>query len=307
MAGEAKPDVAVAERPRSREEVRFRSADVDCAAWLYRPDSPRGSCVVLAHGFAGVREARLDAYAERFAAAGHAALVFDYRHFGGSGGEPRLLIDIRRQRADWRAAIVFARALDGVDAERVVAWGTSFSGGHVIELAAEDARLGAAIAQSPLADGIAALRAAGAVDVARMTFAGLRDAARGLVGAAPRLMPVVGPPGTLAAMNSPDAEPGYRALFPPGHEWENRFAPRGTLMVPFFRPVRHAARVRAPLLVQVMTEDAVTPPAPAREAARRASRGELLEYPGGHFDVYLGQPFERAIADQLSFLDRVLP
>ena len=93
--------------------------------------------MVLAHGFGGVKEARLDAYAERFAAAGYAALVFDYRHFGDSGGEPRLLIDIGRQQADWRAAIAFARALEGVDGERIALWGTSFSGGHVIELAAD--------------------------------------------------------------------------------------------------------------------------------------------------------------------------
>ena len=46
----------------------------------------------MAHGFSGVREQRLDAYAERFAQAGLAVLVFDYRHFGASGGEPRQLL-----------------------------------------------------------------------------------------------------------------------------------------------------------------------------------------------------------------------
>ena len=125
-----------------REDVRFRSVDAECAGWLYRPADSDGDvpCVVLAHGFGGVKEARLDAYAERFAAAGYAALVFDYRHHGDSAGEPRLLIDVGRQHADWRAAIAYARALDGVDANRIVAWGTSFSGGHVVEIAAADHR-----------------------------------------------------------------------------------------------------------------------------------------------------------------------
>ena len=50
-----------------------------------------------AHGLAGVKEMRLDAYAERFCAAGLACLVFDYRHFGESAGEPRQLLDIQRQ------------------------------------------------------------------------------------------------------------------------------------------------------------------------------------------------------------------
>ena len=68
--------------------------------------------VVLAHGWTGVREQRLDAYAERFAGAGLAALVFDYRHFGASSGEPRQLLDVKRELADWQAAIAL-RPLTG--------------------------------------------------------------------------------------------------------------------------------------------------------------------------------------------------
>jgi fermentation-respiration switch protein FrsA (DUF1100 family) len=292
-----------------REDVRFRSGEADCAGWLYRPEVAEGgvACVVLAHGFAGVKEARLDAYAERFAAAGYAALVFDYRHHGDSGGEPRLLIDVRRQHEDWRAAIAFARDLDGVDANRVAVWGTSFAGGHVVEVAAADQRLGAVISQTPHMDGIATLKAAGLADTLRLTRAGLGDFLGGLIGRPPRLIAVVGPPGTLAAMNSPDAEPGYLALFPPGHPWTNRFVARAILNLPGNRPVRKAGRVRAPLLVQVMRDDVITPPGPARKAAERAPHGELVEYPGGgHFDIYLGRPFERAVADQIAFLDRVL-
>ena len=82
----------------------------------------------MAHGFSGVRDQRLDAYAERFAAAGLACLVFDYRHFGDSGGQPRQLLDIGRQLDDWRAAIAFARSLEEVDGDRIGLWGTSFSG-----------------------------------------------------------------------------------------------------------------------------------------------------------------------------------
>jgi len=51
--------------------------------------------------------AALDAYAERSAATGFAALVFDYRHFGASSGEPRQLLDINRQLADWAGAVAF--------------------------------------------------------------------------------------------------------------------------------------------------------------------------------------------------------
>lgn len=107
-----------------REEIAFRSGDEDCAGWLYRPDAAGDSlaCVVLGHGFGALKEARLDAYAERFCSAGHAVLVFDYRHFGASEGEPRQLLDVGRQHQDWRAAIAHARALEGVDPERIALW-----------------------------------------------------------------------------------------------------------------------------------------------------------------------------------------
>jgi fermentation-respiration switch protein FrsA (DUF1100 family) len=290
----------------AREEVRFRSGDADCAGWLYRPDADDGAvCVVLAHGFGGVKEARLAAYAERFAAAGYVALVFDYRCFGDSGGEPRQLIDIGRQRDDWRAALAHARGLEGVDPARIAAWGTSFSGGHVVELAAAGEPLAAAIAQAPFMSGASTLWSAGPGHNLRLTGAGIRDVVASLRGGGHPIA-VVGPPGTTAAMRSPDAEPGYRALFPPGYEWPNAFLPRGVMTLPLQRPYAKAKRVTVPLLVQVMTDDVVTPPGPARKAARRAPLGELVEYPGGHFDIYLGEPFERAVGDQIAFLDRHL-
>ena len=91
-------------RPRRRHVFSPRARQ--CAAWLYRPDGVANPpIVVLAHGFAAFRELRLDAYAERFAQAGYAALVFDYRFWGASAGEPRRVLDIAAQHADWRAAV----------------------------------------------------------------------------------------------------------------------------------------------------------------------------------------------------------
>lgn len=113
-----------------RGDVHFESSGIRCAAWHYQPEDgdEAAPCVVMAHGFSATRELRLDAYAERFAAAGFACLVFDYRHFGASEGAPRQLLDIERQLADWRAAIAYARSLRGVDPERIALWGSSFAG-----------------------------------------------------------------------------------------------------------------------------------------------------------------------------------
>ncbi len=263
--------------------------------------------MVLAHGFAGVREARLGAYAERFAAAGLAALVFDYRHFGASTGEPRQLLDIGLQQEDWRAAIAYARTLPGIDAERIALWGTSFSGGHVAVVAAGDPRIAAVVSQAPFIDGIAALRAAGPVDLTRMTVAGLRDEARRLRGREPFPIAAVGPPGSVAAMTSPDAEPGYRALFGPGESFHNGVAARVCLRIATYRPIRQAENVRRPWLICTCDDDAITPPAPAARAARNGPRAELRRYGGAaHFDIYVGELFERAVADQTEFLTRSL-
>jgi dienelactone hydrolase len=289
-----------------RVDLRFESGGESCAAWLYPAQSQRAACVVMAHGFGGVREARLDAYAKRFQQAGHAVLVFDYRHFGSSSGEPGQLISIRRQLADWRAAVAFARSLDGVDPDRIALWGTSFSGGHVLAIAARDPRVAAAISQVPFMNGLATAATAGPRDGLRLAAAGLRDAIGALAGRRPHYVPIVGQPGELAAMTASGAEAGCRALFPPGFPWRNEVAARIFLATGFYMPDRHARHVRCPLLVQVADWDSTTPPAPAMRAARRAPRGELRRYASDHFDVYVGELFERVVADQLDFLGRVL-
>lgn len=144
-----------------RRELRFTSGTDRCHAWLYMPapaEAGTPPVLVMAHGLGAVKELRLGAFAERFQAAGYACLVFDYRYFGDSDGEPRELLSIRRQREDWRAAVAFARSLPHIDHDRVVLWGTSFGGGHAIATAADDHAVVAAIAQCPFTDGLASAR-----------------------------------------------------------------------------------------------------------------------------------------------------
>ena len=284
-----------------RTDVTFDSAGKSCAAWLYRPPQAT-ACVVLAHGWTGVREQRLDAFAERFAEAGLAALVFDYRHFGASEGEPRQLIDIARQHADWRAAVAYARRIEGIDPERIALWGSSFSGGHVIVTAAHDPRIAAVVAQVPFVDGLMNLTRLGAMHALRLTIEGVRDQLGALAGRPPHMIASVGPPGSRAVMNSPDAEPGFRALCPPGLEWPNRAAARIVLRASLYRPTSKAARVRCPILFVVGEDDVITPPDLAAKAAAKAARSELRTYPGGHFDLYVGEGFERVIGDETEFL-----
>ncbi len=294
----------------AREDLRFDSWGERCAAWLYHPASDRGEpapCVVMAHGFSGTREDGLAPFAERFAAAGLAVLVFDYRGFGDSEGEPRQWLDVRRERQDWAAAIAFARTLEGVDPDRVALWGTSFAGGHVIEAAARDPRVVAAVAQVPFTDGPRTVAAIPPRANVALSLAAARDIARSRGGGPQLTIPVIGPPGSVAAMTSPDAEVGFHAIVPPGSRWRNEVAARVFPQVLAWRPGRAAARVRCPLLVVVATRDAVTPPAPAERAADAAPRGELVRVDAGHFDVYSGERFEEAVEAETVFLARAVP
>jgi uncharacterized protein len=134
----------------------------------------------------------------------------------------------------------------------------------------------------------------------------LRDQVARLRGKDPVMVPLVGPPGSAALMTSPDSEPGYRALIPEGAEFHNGVAARFLLHVGTHRPGRTAKKISAPILFCLCSNDAVAPADTAARYAATAPRAEVKRYPIGHFDIYVGEPFERAVADQTEFLVRHL-
>jgi pimeloyl-ACP methyl ester carboxylesterase len=270
------------------------------------PEVERPPLVILGHGLGGTREYGLEPYARRFADAGIAALAFTYRHFGDSGGRPRQLLDIERQLGDWAAALAYVRSLGEIDSKRIALWGTSFGGGHVVEAAARDGNVAAVVSQCPFTDGLAGLRAASPRSLARAAVPALRDELARIRHKSPVLVPLVGPHGSAALMTSPDSEPGYRALIPAGVQFENGVAARFINHVGLYRPGRSARKVKAPILFCICDADAVAPAETALGYAATAPRGEVKRYPIGHFDIYVGEPFERAVADQTEFLVRHL-
>jgi len=290
-----------------RTDATFSSSGVNCAAWVYRPEGPGPHpIVVMAHGLSGVRDQRLDAYAERFVSAGLGAIVFDYRFFGSSGGKPRQVASITAQLDDWRNAIAFARTIPWVDSTKVTLFGTSFSGGYVVAIAAEDDRIAAIIAQCPFQDGMATFRTLRARDVLRLTWHGLVDQLGAALGRPPHYVPAVAAPGALGAMTTPDAEPGFAAMTPPGSTWENRVAARLALRFATYRPGRKAVRLRCPALWCIADDDTLCPAEVTARLAARAPRGEVKHYACGHFDIYVAPVWDRVIADQVDFLTRHL-
>lgn len=291
-----------------RRDITFISAGETCAAWLYLPEAaePR-PVIVMAHGLGAVKEMRLDAYAERFTEAGYACLVFDYRHFGASTGEPRQLLDIGRQLADWHAAIAHARVQPEVDGTRVVLFGTSFSGGHVLQVAADDGQISAVIAQCPFTDGPASVAVTDKRSLAKVAVLALRDVAASARGRTPVMVATAGPPGAAALMTAPDAEPGYLALDPGTPTFRNEVAARFGLRLLTYIPGRSARKVGCPIFAALCDLDSVAPPRRSLHHLAKAERAEIRRYPVGHFDIYLGDSFEQAAGDYVDFLGRQIP
>ncbi|WP_307217187.1 alpha/beta hydrolase [Microbacterium sp. SORGH_AS_0888] len=293
--------------------ARFRSGDGECDASIFRPAAAEDGgplpIIVLAHGLSGVKSLRLDVYAERFAQRGYVAMTFDYRHFGASTGEPRDFVDIPEQLEDWRSAVAFARTLEGVDPERVILWGTSFGGGHVMTTAADDHRIAAVLAQCPFSDGEATGRATPKKTAQGLARLALRDRAAKLFGRRPVRVPVVGNPGDVAIMTAPGSFEGFRAIYEAaGVPFEIPEIPaRVMLQVRNYRPGLRAADVTAPLLISLCERDTVTPAAATEELARRAPRGEIKRFDSGHFGIYVGDLFESVIAGQIEFIERHVP
>lgn len=290
----------------TREDVTFSSGGVRCAGWFYRVErTGPGPCVVMAHGLAGVKEMRLDAYAERFAAAGYHVLVFDYRHFGASGGEPRQLLDIGRQHEDWLAAVSYARTREEVDPGRIALWGSSLSGGHVMAVARE-AGASVVVAQVPHVSGPVSLLKVPPREIARLTADAIRDLAHVATGRAPVYVPAAGRPGQHALMTAPEAME-YLDLVPPGYPFDDRVAARFALRIGLYSPGRALKDLDVPVLVQVGDRDQTTPPGPAVKAAARARQGRLTRHACGHFEPYTGEMFETFVTEQLAFLEEHLP
>lgn len=255
-------------------DVWIKSPHGELAAWWWAPDRLGvGATVVMAHGFSAVKEHDLDRYAGVFNDAGLGVVVFDNPGFGASGGEPRQEVDHVRQLDAYRAALDWVCGQPGVDDSRLGAWGSSFSGGHAITLAATEPRVACAVAQAPYCE-----------PPARE----VPDALRELLAADPgALLPIVaeGDVGN-AVLASPGAFT-YMASRPNATRWRNEVTLRSIAQFFDYAPIDHAGDIRVPLLAVCAVDDVLTPiEAVRRVLAKTQGETSLVEVPGGHFDVY---------------------
>lgn len=284
-----------------RQDIAFKAEDgTTLRGWHYLPDgsSSKNPTIVMAHGFSAVKEMYLDRFAEAFASAGLASVVFDNRNFGASDGEPRQEIDPWMQVRDYRDAITHAATLPGTDPDRIGIWGSSYSGAHVLVVGAIDRRVKCVVSQVPLISGHANARRLIRADfIAPTRQAFLADRLARYRGEAPAMIPVVAPdPTAPAALPTGDSWAWFTETGKTrAPSWRNEVTLRSVEMFMEYEPGAHIAHISpTPLLMVVALQDHLTVADEALAAYERALHPkQLVTLKGGHFDAYVAD-FEAA-------------
>lgn len=291
-----------------RTDVEFQSGGERCCAWLYLPESTSPApVIVMAHGLGAVRSMRLDAFAERYCAEGYACLVFDYRHFGDSEGEPRQLLSISQQLEDWASAVRFAQKDKRVDGSNIIVWGSSFSGGHVLKTAANVAGIAGVMSQCPFTNGLASTLALHPLSSIKVTALATLDLITAPFKKTPVMVNLSGHPGEAALMTAHDAMSGYNAIKPAGHTIPGYVAARFGFAITTYFPGRSASKITCPTLLIACLKDTVAPAGPTLRYAKQLQQGTLIELDAGHFDIYVDDWFEKTVSIQIDWLQRHFP
>lgn len=133
--------------------ISFQADDETLRGWFYQPEVTPAPCIIMTHGFSALIEHHILPFAELFAQNGFCVLVYDHRNCGISSGEPRYEINPELQIKDYSHAITYVQSLFIVKSDAIGIWGTSYSGGHVLVVAANDSRVKSVVAQVPFIKG----------------------------------------------------------------------------------------------------------------------------------------------------------
>jgi uncharacterized protein len=269
-------------------DVEFDSVGTTLRGWLVLPDGGSGPVpgVVMSSGFAGVKEGFLGNPLHRvLAEAGIAVLLYDHANTGSSDGTPRQELDPALQQQGYRDAISFLAAREEVDAERIGIWGTSYSGGHVIVVGANDERVRCVVSQAMTISGHRNLlrrHGGGGYETMRREWADER--ARVASGDAPRL---------VAAFGADSESVRYQAARPLAERarWRNEITVRSWELYDAYEPGASIASVApTPLLMIVCLDDTMTPAEDSLAAYELAGEPKrLITVPGTHYAVYSEQ------------------
>lgn len=273
------------------------------AADFYIPKTNNKSAVIImAHGFAGLRQFKLIQYAQRFAQAGYAVILFDYRYWGGSTGKPREMISINSQLEDWKTMIQYASTCKFIDNRRIVLWGTSLSWGYALSLASELKNIQAIMVQIPYVDGAETAKLYPLQRYPQALKLSSQDYMGSKMGLNPKRLPVVDQY-KLCFMPTADSYYGYLSIVNPDYYWSGEVPTRVFFNLMRYRPIQLVRQINIPVLFIAAQHDSLIPIESSREAATNiAPFVSYHEWDMKHFDIYHGSWFEKAVTTQLEFL-----
>ncbi|MBP1471402.1 alpha/beta hydrolase [Acinetobacter nosocomialis] len=273
------------------------------AADFYIPKTNNKSAVIImAHGFAGLRQFKLIQYAQRFAQAGYAVILFDYRYWGGSTGKPREMISINSQLEDWKTIIQYASTCKLIDNRRIVLWGTSLSGGYALSLASELKNIQAIMVQIPYVDGAETAKLYPLQRYPQALKLSSQDYMGSKMGLNPKRLHVVDQC-KLCFMPTADSYYGYLSIVNPDYYWSGEVPARVFFNLMRYRPIQLVRQINIPVLFIAAQHDSLIPIESSREAATNiAPFVSYHEWDMKHFDIYHGAWFEKAVTTQLEFL-----
>lgn len=287
------------------EPLYVNSGQEVIAADFYRPKTKhKPAVIIMAHGLAALRQFKLVQYAQRFAQAGYAVVLFDYRYWGGSTGRPRELVSIQSQLEDWRTMISHILERKSVDSGRIVLWGTCLSGGYALNLAAELKNVHAVMVQIPFVDGTTSAKRYSLQQLPKALKISSQDYMGAKVGMSVKTLPIVAKKG-LCFLPTADSYAGYLSIVNTDYFWSGEIPARVFFNLIRYRPIQHARHIGVPVLFIASKQDSLIPIESSRETATQiAPFVQYHEWDMQHFDIYHGQWFEKAISTQLEFLQQ---
>ena len=287
------------------EPLYVKSGQEVIAADFYRPQTEhKPGVIIMAHGLACLRQFKLVQFAKRFAQAGYAVVLFDYRYWGGSTGRPRELVSLKSQLEDWRTMLMHVAQRKSIDSRKIVLWGISLSAGYALDIASENKNIQAVIAQNPFVDGAESAKLYPLQQLTKALKISSQDYMGAKVGMSPRTLPVADEQG-LCFAPSADACQGYQSIIHPDYYWSGEIPARVFFNLIRYRPIQNLRRIAVPVLYIASKNDGLIPIETSREAATNiAPYAEYHEWEMQHFDIYHGKWFEKAVSVQLEFLNQ---
>lgn len=295
-----------------RTDVTFGSKGLACSGWLYTPDSCASEgklpVIIMAHGFSGVKEMGLPKLAEKYADAGYAVLLFDYRFFGSSEGEPRGQLFPLEMVEDYRNAISWACEHPQLDPDRIGLWGTSFSGGLAVYAATHDKRVKAVVVQAPGLWSGAERSAANPERWEQVASLLQSDRTERYRTGRINYIKVVAPDGEPCVLPGVEPYHAYMSLKEIAPAWRNEITVESLEKVREFDPITHIKMMSpAALLVIAAEDDSLVPINTVRAAFEKAAEPKkLIVHPVGHFDFYVDPGLSTTAAEAIEWYDRHL-